>query len=73
MSNFMDTTFDIDYKKWYCFDTKCPWYKTKMTIENNLVHLIKIHKMKPPVGYQLPNKIDINKKKNKNKKNKRGK
>jgi len=69
-NGFENDQYDIDYKKWYCFDPKCPWHKKRMTIEDNLDHLIKIHDMKPPEGYQLPNQTEINRKNKLNKKNK---
>ena len=68
MNNFIDSSFDVDYKKWYCPDPNCSWHKTKMTIEDNLDHMIKIHNMKPPAGYEVPIKLkSANKKKNKSK------
>jgi len=59
--------FEEPKKYWWCFDQKCSWYKTKMTIEDHLEHMIKIHNMKPPEGYVLTiknkNKIKIKKRK----------
>ena len=66
MNNFIDSSFDVDLKKWYCSDPNCSWHKTRMTIEDNLDHMIKIHDMKPPVGYEVPIKLKpANKKKRK--------
>jgi pyridoxal/pyridoxine/pyridoxamine kinase len=64
----MTDIFDNKYKKWYCFDPDCPWYKTRMTIEDNLDHLIKIHNMSPPVGYIVPNQLEVRIKNKLNKK-----
>lgn len=59
--------FNELYKKWWCFFKDCSWYKTKMTPEQHLVHMIKQHGMKPPEGFVMP----INKNNNKNKKKKK--
>ena len=71
MTGFVGDTEEVDYKKWYCFDPKCPWYKTKMTIEDNLDHLIKVHHIQAPVGYEMPLKSSGANKKNKKNKSKR--
>jgi pyridoxal/pyridoxine/pyridoxamine kinase len=39
-----------------------------MTIEDNLVHLIKIHNMTPPAGYIVPNQTEVSIKNKLNKK-----
>lgn len=37
---------------WYCPDPKCKHYKIRMSINDNLKHLIDVHKMKAPKDYK---------------------
>jgi len=63
----------IDFKKWYCIDPNCSWYKTKMTIETHLDHMIKIHGMVAPKGYEItqkPKSVSKNTKSKKKRKHK---